>query len=379
VKIIFAGALARDPLGGSVWARLQYILGLRRLGHDVYFLEESGDIPYLYDVHRMEESNDPVRAGDFVEAALRRFGLEDRWIYRAGNICLGMSVDEVRQLCCEADLLVVWPCDLWCWRPEYDAIPIRALIDIDPGFTQFRALRGDWPIAGAVAHCNVFFTYAHGLNEPDSPIPDLGCRWHSIWPPVYLEEWPVRYDPRAVHFTTVMSWSQDPSPEYQGATYGQKDVELEGILDLPKRLCSPLQIAVSDGPTELLFDHGWRVISALDASRDPDTYRDYIQKARGEFSVAKNGYVMTQCGWVSDRTAVFLASGKPAVVQETGMSRWLPTGEGLLTFDDADEAVTSVERVNTDYHSHCLAARRIAEEWFDSDHVLTNLLETVGA
>src|SRR5947209_516068 len=203
-------------MGGAIWWRLQYVLGFRRLGHDVYFLEESGDIPYVYDVDRMEESDNPVRAADLVEAVLRPFGLETRWIYRAGDICLGMHIDDVRQLCHEADLLVVLPSDVWSWRPEYDEIPIRALLDIDPGFTQFRALKGDWPIAEAIEHCNRFFTYGRGLNEPDSPIPDLGRRWHFVWPPVLLQEWPVHYDPEAKYFTTVMSWSQDASPEYQG-------------------------------------------------------------------------------------------------------------------------------------------------------------------
>jgi hypothetical protein len=379
VKIIFAGVIAREPLGGPAWVWLQYLLGFRRLGHEVYFLEESGDWPYVYNFEAMEESDDPHLGACYIQRFLEPFGLDNNWAYRAGDLCLGMPQDDFVQLCHEADLLIALPTSVWTWRPEYDAIPMRLLLDVDPGFTQFRAAQGDDLICTAIAHCNRFFTYGPYIGREGSRVPSLGLHWQATRPPVVLEEWPLCYTPSAEHFTTLMQWSLDEAPRVGGETYGQKDVEFARIMDLPRRTSQQLEVAVSGGPDETLREHGWHVQPAWPTSRDPQSYRAYIQAARGEFSVAKNGYVKTRCGWVSDRTTCFLASGKPAIVQETGMSEWLPTGEGLLTFSTPEEALAGIEAVNGDYELHCRGARQLAEEYLDSDLVLTRLLNDAEA
>ncbi len=378
MKIIFAGVIAREPLGGPAWVWLQYLLGFRRLGHEVYFLEESGDWPYVYDFQALAESDDPALGAAHIEHFLAPFGFGDRWAYRVGDACLGLRRDDFVQLCHEADLLIALPTSLWAWRPEYDAPRIRLFLDVDPGFSQFRAARGDWPVAQTLVRCNRFFTYGPGINAAASPVPRLGRRWQTTRPPVVLDEWPVCYDPAAERLTTLMQWSQDPSPEFAGQTYGQKDVEFARVLDLPRRTAQPLEVALSGGPVECLQAHGWHVLPGWLPSRDPHSYRRYIQAARGEFSVAKNGYVKTGCGWISDRTVCFLATGKPALVQDTGLSRWLPTGEGLLTFRTAEEALAGIDAINGAYERHCLAARQIAARYFDSDYVLTQLLQDAG-
>jgi hypothetical protein len=357
-----------------VW--LQYLLGLRRLGHEVYFLEDCGDVPYVYNFDRMEASNDVRKAAAQIETFLTPFGFGDRWVYLAGDVCLGLRRDDWLQICHEADVLIALPTSLWTWRPEYTAVPRRFFLDVDPGFSQFRAVRGDVLIRRTLTHCTHFFTYGPAIGSASSPIPTLGLTWHTTRPPVVLEQWPVHYSPGARFLTTLMQWGQDPSPEYVGESYGQKDVEFRRIVDLPRQTAQPMEVALSGGPAEFLAAHGWHVVPGWVPSRDPRTYRDYIQAARGEFSVAKNGYVKTGCGWISDRTTCFLATGKPAIVQETGLTRWLPVGSGLLTFRDCSEALGAIDAVNRDYPHHCSAARWIAEEYFDSDLVLTQLLDS---
>jgi hypothetical protein len=291
---------------------------------------------------------------------------------------LGAAAAGFPEICRRADLLVAVSTSLWGWREEYDAIVTRICLDVDPGFTQFRAARGDWAVELALRHCNRFVTYGPLLHAAGRGVPTLGLEWLPTRPPVVLEEWPVVADPGAERFTTLMQWALDPSPQFDGETYGQKDVEFERIIDLPRRTSQPLEVAASSAPRDRLEAHGWHVVSSEGPSRDPASYRRYVQSARGEFSVAKNGYVKTRSGWISDRTVCFLATGKPALVQETGISEWLPTGEGLLTFETLDDAIGGLDEINRDYGRHCAAARALAEEHFASDRVLTELLELVA-
>jgi hypothetical protein len=375
--VVVAGVIGRQPLPGQVWYWLQHLLGFRRLGHEVYFLEESGDYAYTFDFEGLEESHDERAAARVLHRCLEPFGFGDRWAYRASETALGIGRSEFAEVCAVADVFITHSTAVWKWRPEYDRPRARVLLDGDPVFTQLRALRGDWPIPEAIAHCNRFFTYGPGLLRHDSPIPDLGFEWSVARPPVVLEHWPASTDPAAERFTTVMHWSLDPSPALGGEIYGQKDVEFERVIDLPSRTLQSLEVALNDGPFDRLRAHGWHVVDR--PPTDLDAYQAYIRRARGEFSVAKNAYVKARTGWMSERTTCFLASGKPAVVQETGLSDWVPTGEGLLAFSTVDEAVASLDSVNAEYERHARAARRLAEEYFDSDVVLAALLEEAVA
>jgi hypothetical protein len=375
VVIICAGVIGRQPLPGQVWFWLQYLLGFRRLGHDVYFLEESGDYAYSYDFDTMTESEDPDDAAATLERLLTPFGFAGRWAYRVGDRCVGMPRDDFVAICESADVLLTMPTGMWLWRPEYDAPRVRLFLDGDPAFTQLRAVRGEWPINETIEGCNRFFTYGPGLLR--SPLPDLGIGWRVTRPPVVLERWPRAEPATDGAFTTVMHWSLDPSPEFEGESYGQKDVEFERLLELPRHTEQPLEVALNDGPFDRLAEHGWHVVATPPTTLNG--YQAYINASRGEFSVAKNGYVKARAGWMSERTTCFLATGRPAVVQETGLSDWVPTGEGLLTFDGVGDAAAAIDAVNADYGHHCDAARRLAEEEFDSDRVLCALLDDADA
>jgi hypothetical protein len=374
--VVVAGVIGRQPLPGQVWYWVHHLLGFRRLGHEVYFLEESGDYPYSFDFETLEESHDPDTAARTLARCLARFGLGDRWAYRVDDTALGIGAGEFSEICAAADVLVAQSTSVWRWRPEYLRIPIRVFLDGDPVFTQLRALEGDALVCETIAHCNRFFTYGPAILRRPPPIPDLGLEWRVTRPPVVLDEWRYAAERDEGRFTTVMHWSLDPSPTFEREVYGQKDVEFERLIDLPRRTSQPLEVASHDGPLERLGIHGWHV------SRPPsrlDDYRDYIRRSRGELSVAKNGYVKARSGWISERTVCYLASGRPAIVQETGLSDVVSTGEGLLAFTSADEALTAIEDVNRAYEHHRRAARRLAEAEFDSDAVLTRLLEEAVA
>jgi len=379
MKIVFAGVIAREPLGGPTWVWLQYLLGFQRLGHEVVFLEECGEWPYVYDFETMEASEDIDRAAAVIKQFLEPFNLGDRWVVRAGDQCRGIEAEAFLQLCHKADALIVVPTSVWGWRDEYDAIPYRVFLDVDPGFAQLRAQGGDPLIRQALERCNRFFTYGLALASGKTRVPTLGRDWRPTVPPVVLAEWPAQLDAGAERFTTVMQWSADPSPVAGDEVYGQKDEEFRRILDLPRETAQPLEVALTGGPEACLREHGWRTVPGWTVSRDPERYRRYIQSSRAEFSVAKNGYVRSACGWISDRTVCYLASARPALVQETGMSAWLPTGEGLLTFRTREEARIGIERINADYSGQQRAARAIAEQCFDSDRVLARLLEDACA
>ena len=374
--IVCAGVIGRQPLPGQVWYQLQYLVGFRRLGHDVYFLEESGDYAYAYDFETMTESADPAAAAATIDRCLRPFGFGDRWAYRVGDHCFGIGAEEFAEICAAADVFIAPPTAVWKWRSEYDRPRVRVFLDVDPGFTQLKALQGDWRVTSTLERCNRYFTYGTAIASSSSAIPTLDLPWQLTRPPLVLELWP--YDPGdgGGPFTTVMHWSLDESPVHDGETYGQKDVEFERVQDLPKRTSQPLEIAMNDGPFDRLRELGWRVVAT--PPTDLEGYRRYIGGARGEVSVAKNGYVKARSGWMSERTTCFLSSGRPAVVQETGLSDWVPTGEGLLTFTNVDEAAAAIDAVNSDYERHRAAARRLAEEHFASDLVLADFLSKTG-
>jgi hypothetical protein len=211
----------------------------------------------------------------------------------------------------------------------------------------------------------------------DCPIPTHGLNWLPTRPPVALELLPPVFTPEAKYFTTVMGWNARKPINYNGVEYGQKDIEFMRVIELPQILGDVFEIALGgvDAPREKIAEAGWRISDPLKITKNPWTYRDYIAQSRGEFSVAVNLEVKTQSGWFSERTAAYLASGKPVVVQDTGFSENLPTGKGLFAFQDMNDVIAAIEIINNDYRQHCKAARQIAEEYFDSRKVLTELLE----
>ena len=379
MRIVLAGSMGRLPVGGYSWMDLQWLAGLSALGHDVFYVEDCGAESWVYDWTAQEVTHDLDYPGGYVRDCLTGIGLGDRWCYRAGEVTRGLSTTALAQVCAEADLLMVHGVPLEVWRPEYARIPRKVFVDVDPGFIQIALATGDAKLTETADRCDALFTIAQRIGAPDCPIPTADRTWLPTRPPVALAHWPVAEADEATHFTCVMQWRGFREVEWGGVRYGQKDREFPRFLDLPSRTAQPFRMALTGAPPEQLADSGWEVVPGWEVSATPWTYQRFIQWSRAEFGVAKHGYVSMRGGWFSDRTLCYLASGRPAVVQETGVSDWLPVGKGLLTFTDPASAVAAIDAVNDDYDGHCAAARRLAEEEFAAERVLPRFLERAVA
>jgi hypothetical protein len=378
--------VANNPrIGGHFWVYLQYAHGLRRLGCDVYWLERlSQDDPW-------HDASAAAIATFF--RRMERFGLGGRAIlYEMGGAdgdgglrFVGVSADAAEAVFRRADLLLnfhyaIDPALLARFRRT-------ALVDIDPGLLQHWISDGQL----RVPRHDHYLTIGETVGTPRARFPDCGLPWIRIRPPVCLDLWPYRYDPACRRFTTVSSWL---GREYVTETSGgvervlyenQKRVSFLRFAELPARTSCELELALhlegtlDTADRQLLEQSGWHVRHALEVARNPDMYRAYIQGSRGELSCVKPSCIEFRNAWVSDRTLCYLASGKPAVVQDTGPSAYLPTGEGIFRFSTVEEAAEALAVINADYERHCRAARAIAEAFFDAQLVLSNILNAVAS
>jgi hypothetical protein len=376
MKIVVTGQMAQYPLGGVTWFYLQYVLGFARLGHDVWYVEDSGQWPYNPNTDGLVEGCEYNVA--FLEGVMNRFGLSGKWAYHFPweNRWYGIDDAQRRELLESADVLVNVSGTLERLA-NYRKIRRRVYVDTDPVFTQVKLARGQADFRKLVDTHNVHFTY--GERDSDA-VPATGHRWLKTRAPVVLSEWRTGQPFRDV-FTTVMNWSSYNSVEYRGVRYGQKDEEFRAYLDLPA-LVAPtvLEVAMGSGkiestPRELLEHKGWKLVEPSQVCPDLDSFRAYTESSKAEWGIAKNGYVRGRSGWFSERSARYLAAGRPVVVQDTGFSDVLPVGEGILPFRTLDESVRGIREVERNYDRHSRAARAIAEEYFDSDKVLAKLLD----
>jgi hypothetical protein len=375
LRIVVTGQMAQYPLGGVTWFYLHYVLGLARLGHEVWYFEDSGQWPYNPTADGLVEGCE--YNVEYLDRVMTRFGLAGRWAYRFPweSQWFGLGEDERQEVLETADLLVNVSGTLE--RPwEYRAVRRLAYVDTDPVFTQVKLARGQADFRKLVDSHDVHFTY--GERSSDA-VPDTGHRWLATRPPVVISEWSTDAEPRDV-FTTVMNWTSHNSVEFGGMRFGQKDEEFRAFVDLPE-LVEPqaLELALGSGknqppPRDLLTHKGWRLVDPNDVCPDLDSFRTYTETSKAEWGVAKNGYVRGQSGWFSERSARYLAAGRPVVVQETGFSDVLPVGEGILPFTTLDEAARAIREVERDYDRHAGAARAIAEQHFDSDAILARLV-----
>ena len=381
MRIILAGSIGRLPVGGHAWVEMQYLIGLRELGHDVYYLEECGEGSWIYHWEKQQVVNDLDYPADYVRRCLDPIGFEGRWIYRAGEDARGLPVETARKLCASADLFLVRGAPLPLWRDEYLDAGQRVFLDTDPGFTQFKAANGDRLLHETIDRSDVLFTIAQRFDAPDCPVPTLGRTWHKTLSPVALSHWPSMAGdgPEPEAFTCVMQWSSYSDVEYDGVAYGNKNRQWPRFVDLPRRTGQAFRIAMTGRPPAHVDTDDWQLIEGSAASRTPDDYQAFIQQSRAEFSVAKHGYVATQAGWFSDRSVCYLASGRPVLVQDTGLSDWLPVGEGIVTFSDLEQAVEGVNAINRDYQMHCRAARQLAEQYFATERILPAMLTIAHA
>lgn len=404
LRIIVTGLIAQHPkMGGITWHYLQYLVGLQRLGHDVYYLEDSGEHTYDLDFSERERDRSPDNCTynvTYLEKILGRYGLGNKWAYQfpQKSEWYGLSNVQRKELINSADLLINVSGTLE--NPDkYRQIPRLVYIDTDPIVTQIKmVVENDLFLPRVNAH-DTHFSFGETIGEAGF---NNGLDWQPTRQPIVLSEWQPT-DARHGRFTTVMSWTSFPPLKYAGQTFGQKDVEFKRFLELPHMVApAELEIALSssqhlewqdneinlskkysrideaDGITDphtLLRNAGWCVIDSIESCGDLDSYREYIQRSKAEWSVAKNAYVLGQPGWFSERSACYLASGRPVIVQETGFSRVIPTGKGILAFNNVQEATEAIDLVENEYELHAKAARDIAVSYFDSNKVLPHLLE----
>jgi|RhiMetdeSRZDD1v2_1073273.scaffolds.fasta_scaffold01960_4 hypothetical protein len=373
-RVVVSGMVAADPFqGGASWAVLQYVLGLERLGWEVLLVEE-WEPPTGGPLARTRS------AGYFIDI-VRAFGLEDRAaLLRTGSDeAVGLGYAALRARCRDAELLlnisgILTDPDL------IEDIPVRAYVDLDPVFNQF------WQESGIdmrfAAH-NRFVTVGQSLGTPACPVPTLGLDWIPTLPPVVLQRWPVADGPGDGSFTSVGNWRGYGSVEHEGVQYGQRVHSMRNFMELPRRSDARFRLALAihsgeRSDLEAIAANGWELVDPVEAAGTPVRYQRFIQGSGAELGIAKSGYVLARSGWFSDRSACYLASGRPVLAQETGFSRFLPVGEGLLSFETVDDAVAGVESIRSDYGRHARRARQLAEELLDSDRVLSALLDRLG-
>jgi hypothetical protein len=373
MKIVFAGIIARYPFGGVTWCSLMYLLGLRALGHEVLYIEDTGEC--IYDPEQNTRSLDPSYGTRYIHDVLAPFGLGDRWSFvNYDGTHYGISRDAVHAYCADADLFINLSGGSWFWRDEYARIPRRVFVDSDPVFTQLAIAKGDAWYVEFFRGFDRLFTFGANIGTPASDVPTAEFTWHKTWQPIVTDLWRTDVPPARDRFTTVMTWKTESFSDVDG----NKDREFVRFLDLPGRTRHQFELAIN-GPQQLLRQHGWETVDAMSVSRSLWDYRDFIQRSKGEFGVAKHAYVSRRSGWFSDRTACYLAAGRPALVQDTGWTAHVPTGTGVIGFSTPEEAIDGLDRIDSDYPRHARRAAEIAHECFDASRVLPRLLETACA
>lgn len=378
---VVAGALANKPgNGGEAWVRLAWAEGLMQLGFDTYLFEE------------IHPSTCVDRAGDsapletswnrrWFEEVTSTFGLADRSILiesTTGRICFGP--DAAKEIAEDSAILVNISGNLK--RPDIFArFGRRVYVDLDPGYTQV------WHDQGmdlGLAEHEVHFSVGTSLGRPTCPIPGGGFEWLPVHPPIVLSRWPMTLRDDPDRFTSVASWrGAFGALEHGAARYGAKAHEMRRFWALPRRCAVEFELALSIHPADssdrlALLENGWRLVDPADVAGEPFSFQEYVSRSAAEFSVAQGVYVSARTGWFSDRSVAYLASGRPVLVQDTGFDPAITTGEGIVTFRTIEEAVSGVQRITRDYQAQQQAARRIAEDHFDSRIVLEDVLLRSG-
>jgi hypothetical protein len=388
-KIVLLGMMTKMPVAGVVWQTVHYLVGLERLGYDVYYVEAHARTPSMF--MEREEDDGSGRAASFVEGVCRRFGFGGRWAYHAlheDGRCYGMSGSALKQLYGSAALLINLHGGTMPLSEHYETGRL-VYLETDPVQLQIELYENNpETVAFLEPHC-AFFTFGENYGNADCGLPVSDrFEFKPTRQPVVGDFWA----PEGVGagagdadaFTTIGNWQQ-PWREvvFRGQTYSwSKHHEFMKVLDLPRRVPGqPFELALSSygaGDAAMLQSRGWRVRHALDFSMDADAYRRYVAGSRGEFTVAKDQNVRLRSGWFSDRSATYLAAGRPVVTQDTAFGNVLPTGEGLFAFATVGEAAAAVEAINGDYARHRRAASAVARECFGHDVVLGRLLREVG-
>jgi len=370
------------PLGGIGWQAIHHLVGLQRLGHDVYYVEDSGAPPY--DPHARKLAEDPSSTVAALARTMERIGFGERWAYHdvSGGRCYGTSLARLRELYRRADALLN-VCGATWLREEHLRVPLRLYVQTDPVLDQVKVARGERSAISALEAHTHHFTYGENFGSPDCPVPLLRFTWRPTRPPVVVDLWEPRFTPKAPHFTTVGTW-HNPGRDVilDGQRYvWSKHGNFDRFIDLPRHTTQTFELALEFYNLEdaaRYRAHGWAVVDPYPRSRDLEIYQEYVGSSRGEFTVAKDVVARTRCGWFSDRSASYLAAGKPVITQDTGFGKFIPTGQGLFAFGTMDEIVAAIDQINADPSAHCRAARELACEYFDAERVLGRMLAEVG-
>jgi hypothetical protein len=382
--LVVWGLLASYPFGGMTWQVLHHLAGLRRLGFDVWYVEDS-DTP-VFDPATYWPTPDYAVNVAYLARQMERIGLAERWIFRPPGVddaCLGgRDLAGLRQLYRDAEA-VLNLCGSHAVLPVHREIRCLIYLETDPVANQVRVASGDADTIDALALHHHLFTYGENLGAPDCGVPVERFRWQPTRPPVCLDWWATGGPPAGdLVLTTVANW-KDTGKEivWRGETYHwSKHYEFERFITLPARAPLPLELAlgrIDEAAQDRLRRHGWRLVPSVKVA-EPDAYRAYIQGSAGEFTVAKDQNIRLRSGWFSDRSVCYLAAGRPVITQDTGFGNVLPTRRGLFAFTTADEALEAMESVAGDYAGQSAAARAIAQEYFAAERVLGDVLRRVG-
>lgn len=372
--------MVRYPLGGNLSWALQYLVGFKELGHDVYFVEKFVNEDSCYDPVKQVLSNDCTYGVKVVSELLARYGLQDKWCYvEHGEIYHGLSKKKINEVFKHTDLYLENGSH-GAWNEESSSAALRVYIDVDPAYSHIRfdyAKMHHLPFPVF----DRYFTNGMNVGKPGNIIPTAGIHWEYIFNPVNTHLFNRTAPSANAPYSTIMNWKSYENVKYNGVTYGQKDIEFEKFLALPELVNVSLEVAVSglgEAKAEILKQQGWSINSAQKVTFSVDSFRAYLSNCRGEFSVCKNMYTATSSGWFSDKSAAYMASGRPVVVQETGFSQYLPVGEGLFAVNDVTEAKNAIDIIESNYQWHCEKAWEIAREYLEANKVLGKFLTELG-
>jgi hypothetical protein len=382
-KAIVSGILFWYPLSGVTYQFLHYMIGLRQLGWDVYYVEDSGR--WLYDPIARNITGDAAPNVTAVAKSLQAHGFAGKWAFRGaypGGRCFGLSEAEILQLYRDAEVLlnVTGAQEI---RDEHRVIKRRLYVESDPFALQVKLHDGDQQVRQMLDAHDSWFSFGENLGAADCSVP-IDRPWHKTRQPVAVELWvPTQVGSAAASYNTVTTWhNEGKDVVFRGERYHwTKDREFAHYLGLPQARPEQRFELATDADAQsrnMLESRGFSIRDAVSISGDPDRYRDYIRGSRGEFTVARDQYVRPRTGWFSDRSACYLAAGRPVITQETGFSKTLPTGRGLFGFSDLDDVLAAVDAIESDYAGHCRAALEIAREYFAADKVVGQLMREAG-
>jgi hypothetical protein len=385
-RIVVMGFMGSMPIAGVIWQHIHYIVGLQRLGHDVYYIEDSARIPYNPETFEVSDEFDYTAR--VLNRLSREFGFRNRWAFCArylpGNPTAGLQLKRIRQLYREADAILNI-----CGAQEFNddlLVSDRILyIESDPGVEQIKIDKGVKSTRKYLGRHHALFTFGENIGTEGFPVPTHGFKWQPTRQPVVTDFWRTRhFPPRAAVFTSVANWSTSGLKDivWCGKKYlWSKSREFLRFIAAPKKAGETFELAtnIKHAATRARFErNGWRLTSPLQMSVDYWLYRDYVQRSKGEFTVAKDQYVRLNTGWFSDRSACYLAAGRPVITQETGFTKFYGGEAGLLSFRTLDEIVDAVERINADYTKHSRTAYALAREAFEAETVLKSILDGAG-